>query len=87
MISSGAPALTAASRTAFAAAIVAFLARGWGLMMTPLRVLSAMSVLKIAVEVGLVVGMTAAMTPTGSAILRIPIAAFSSITPQVLASR
>ena len=44
------------------------LARGWGLMIMALRVFSAIRVLKIAVEVGLVVGMTAAITPIGSAI-------------------
>ena len=46
-------------------------------------VLSARSVLKIAVEVGLVVGITAAITPTGSAIFLIPNSLSSSITPQV----
>ena len=39
--------------------------------------------LKIAVEVGLVVGITAAITPIGSAILFIPYDLSSSITPQV----
>ena len=70
MISSGAPAATAASSTTLAAAMVDFLARGWGLMMMPLRVFRAIRVLKMAVEVGLVVGITAAITPMGSAILR-----------------
>ena len=51
--------------------------------MIPFLVLSASSVLKIAVDVGLVVGITAAITPTGSAILFIPNALSSSITPQV----
>ena len=83
IICSGAPALTAASRTIFAAAIVDFLARGCGLMMIPLRVFNARRVLKIAVEVGLVVGITAAITPIGSAILRTPKALSSSRTPQV----
>ncbi len=83
MMSSGAPALTAASRTTIAASYVHFFARGCGLMMMPLRVLSAMRVLKIAVEVGFVVGMTAPMTPTGSAILRTPKLWSSSITPHV----
>ena len=58
-------------------------ARGCGLMIIPLRVLRASSVLKIAVEVGLVVGITAAMTPSGSAIFFVPYTVFSSITPQV----
>ena len=69
MMPSGAPAATAASSTTLAAAMVHFLARGWGLMMMPLRVFRATRVLKMAVEVGLVVGITAAITPMGSAIL------------------
>ena len=84
MMPSGAPALTAASSTIFAASMVLFFALGWGLMMMPLRVFNAMSVLKMAVEVGLVVGMTAPMTPTGSAIFLMPNALSSSMTPQVL---
>ena len=59
---SGAPASTAASRTILAASIVLFLARGWGLIIMPFLVLRASRVLKIAVEVGLVVGITAAIT-------------------------
>ena len=86
MMPSGAPALTAASSTSFAAAIVQPLARGCGLMMTPLRVLREMSVLKIAVDVGFVVGITAAMTPIGSATRCRPAASSSSTTPQVFAS-
>ena len=35
-------------------------------MMMPLRVFRASSTLKMAVEVGLVVGITAPITPTGS---------------------
>ena len=72
MMPSGAPAATAASSTIRAAAMVLFFARGWGLMMMPLRVLRHRRVLKMAVEVGLVVGITAAMTPTGSAIFMMP---------------
>ena len=83
MMPSGAPALTAASRTTFAAAMVQPLARGWGEIMIPLRVFRQMSVLKIAVEVGLVVGITAATTPMGSAIFFTPYAVSSSITPTV----
>ena len=86
MISSGAPAATAASSTVFAASAVEPFARGWGLIIIPLRVLSASSVLKIAVEVGLVVGITAAITPIGSAISVMPYCLSSSITPQVLVS-
>ena len=87
MISSGAPALTAASSTMRAASMVLFLARGCGLKMMPLRVFSASSDLKIAVEVGFVVGTMPAMTPTGSATFAMPIASFSSMTPQVFMSR
>ena len=72
MIPSGAPAFTAASNTTFAAAIVAFFARGCGLMMIAFLVFNAINVLKIAVEVGFVVGITAAIKPIGSAIFLIP---------------
>ena len=68
----GAPALAAASRTIFAASIVHRAARGCGERMTALRVLSASRHLKIAVDVGFVVGITAAITPTGSAIRWMP---------------
>ena len=72
MMFSGAPAFIAASLTILAASMVDFFARGWGLKMMPLRVLRAISALNIAVEVGFVVGMTAAMTPIGSAIFCMP---------------
>ena len=72
MMFSGAPALTAASSTIFAAAIVLFFARGWGEMMIAFLVFKQISDLKIAVEVGLVVGMPAATTPIGSAIRMVP---------------
>ncbi len=72
IIPSGAPAATAASYTVLAAAIVEFFALGWGLMIQPLRVLRHISVLKMAVEVGFVVGMTAPIIPIGSAILVTP---------------
>ena len=72
MIPSGAPAFTAASKTTFAAAIVAAFARGCGLMMIAFLVFKEINVLKIAVEVGFVVGITAAIKPIGSAIFLIP---------------
>ena len=72
MMFSGAPAFTAASRTIFEASAVHFFALGWGLTIIPLRVLRAKSVLKIAVDVGLVVGITAPIIPTGSAIFLMP---------------
>ena len=86
MMPSGAPALTAASKTTFAAAIVQFLARGCGEMIIAFLVFKEISVLKIAVEVGFVVGITAATIPIGSASFLIPYALSSSITPQVFVS-
>ena len=50
-MSFGAPALTAASNTTFAAAIVDFLALGCGEKIIPFRVFKQISDLKIAVEV------------------------------------
>ena len=67
MMPLGAPAASAASRTMRAASAVQALARGCGEIRMALRVFSAMRHLKIAVEVGLVVGMTAATMPMGSA--------------------
>ena len=66
-----------------AASMVQRFALGCGLMMMAFLVFRQSSVLKIVVEVGLVVGMTAAIRPMGSATLRMPAAASSSITPQV----
>ena len=48
--------------------VVLLFALGWGEITMPLRVFKQINVLKIAVAVGLVVGMTAATTPMGSAI-------------------
>ena len=67
MIPAGAPALTAASKTILAAAIVAFLALGCGEKIIAFLVFKAIKALNIAVEVGFVVGITAATTPIGSA--------------------
>jgi len=72
IIPSGAPALTAASKTTLAASIVAFLALGCGEMIIAFLVFNAIKVLNIAVEVGLVVGTIAAITPIGSATLVTP---------------
>ena len=47
-------------------------------------VFKVISDLKAAVDVGLVVGTTPAITPIGSATFLIPIAISSSIIPQVL---
>ena len=54
--------------------------------MIPFLVLSAIKVLKIAVDVGFVVGITAATRPIGSAIFFMQYALSSSITPQVYVS-
>ena len=85
IISSGAPALTAASKTNLAAVIVQFFALGCGEKMIPFLVFSAINALNIAVEVGFVVGITPAITPKGSATILIPFALSSLIMPQVLA--
>ena len=42
-----------------------------------------MRILKIAVDVGLVVGITAEIIPTGSAMRTVPADSFRSIIPQV----
>ena len=86
MIPSGAPAFTAASRTTFAASIVHAFALGCGLMMIAFLVFKQINVLKIAVDVGFVVGITAATSPIGSATFLIQYAVSSSITPQVFVS-
>ena len=52
-------------------------------MMIPFLVFKQISVLKIAVDVGFVVGITAATRPSGSAIVLVPKAGSSSTTPQV----
>ena len=52
--------------------------------MIELRVLRAISALKMVVEVGLVVGVTPQITPTGSAIEIKPCSLSSAITPTVL---
>ena len=83
---SGAPAATAASKTTLAAAMVDFLALGCGENMIPFLVFKARRDLKTAVDVGLVVGIMAAITPTGSAMRVVPKASSLSMTPHVLAS-
>ena len=82
----GAPAATAALRTTFAASMVLFFARGWGLIIIPFLVFNDINVLNIAVEVGFVVGITAATTPIGSATFFMPNDLSSSITPHVFTS-
>ena len=81
MQSLGAPAATAASRTTRAAATDELCALGWNAKMIGLRVLSAMSALKIVVDVGLVTGVTPQITPTGSAISVMPVSSSCEMTP------
>ena len=80
---SGAPAAIAASRTTRAASAELFCADGWKPKMMGLRVFSASSDLKIAVEVGFVTGVSAQMTPTGSAISVMPVSSSCEMTPTV----
>ena len=72
IIPSGAPAFTAASNTTLAAAIVDCFALGCGLIIIPFLVFNDINVLNIAVDVGFVVGITAPITPIGSATFFIP---------------
>jgi hypothetical protein len=83
MMSAGAPAATAAASTSRAASHVECRARGCGEITRPLRVLRLISALKIAVEVGFVVGTMAQISPSGSAIVSVPASRSSSTTPQV----
>ena len=80
---SGAPASMAASRTILAAATEQFWAPGWKPKMIGQRVFNAIRDLKMAVEVGLVTGVTPATTPTGSATSSIPITSSSRMMPTV----
>ena len=86
IISLGAPAFTAASKTSLAAAIVDFLALGCGEKIMAFLVLRAINDLKIAVDVGFVVGTIPAKTPKGSATIFVPFVISSEITPQVFVS-
>ena len=63
-----------------------FFALGCGLIIIPFLVFNDIKVLKIAVDVGFVVGITAAITPIGSAIFLIPYDLSSSNTPHVFVS-
>src|SRR5476649_1102020 len=80
------PAATAALSTISAARLVAFLARGWGEKIIPLRVFRQISALKIAVEVGLVVGTIPQMMPIGSAMVMVPKVSSWARMPQVFSS-
>ena len=80
IISSGAPAAIAASRTNFAAAIVDFFALGCGEKIIAFLVFNAKRDLKMAVDVGFVVGMIPAITPNGSATVFIPLVILTTWT-------
>ena len=84
---SGAPALTAASRTIRAACLEHSFADGWKLKIIGLRVFKQIRDLNTVVDVGLVVGTTPQTTPTGSAIAVSPSTSSLSITPTVLRLR
>ena len=62
-------------------------AAGWKANTIGLRVFSAISDLKIVVEVGLVTGVTPQTTPTGSAISVMPLRSSREMTPTVLQLR
>ena len=64
----GAPASRAASRTTRKVSRMQFFAPGWGLMTMAFPAFREMRDLYITVEVGLVEGISAAITPTGTAI-------------------
>lgn len=85
-MSSGAPASMAACKTISAAWLVAFLARGCGEKIIPLRVFRLISDWKIAVEVGFVVGTIVQIMPTGSTIVIVPKVSFSHSMSQVFSS-
>ena len=86
IMSFGAPAHTAALSTIRAASQVDRRARGCGLNTMPLRVLSAINALKMAVDVGFVVGTMPQITPIGSATVIEPASSSSLRTPQVFSS-
>ncbi len=81
--SSGAPAATAASRTVRAASAEQRCADGWKAKTTGLRVFRAIRALKTVVDVGLVTGVMAQTTPTGSAISVMPDNSSRETTPAV----
>src|SRR3989304_5526683 len=81
--SSGAPATRRASAITRVAAAEASTPLGWGAIAMAFRDLIARSALKKTVETGFVVGMSAAITPTGSAISISPRSGHDEITPTV----
>ena len=80
---SGAPAAYAASATTRSASAVHFFARGCGLITMPHRAFAEIIALYIAVEVGFVLGMSAATTPIGVATFQMVPSSDFSMTPAV----
>ena len=85
--SSGRPAATAALCMTAVVSWMQRRAEGCGLITIALRALIEISALWIAVEVGLVEGMTAATTPMGSAISTTPVSLSSRRMPTVRRGR
>ena len=83
IISFGAPNWTAFSSIILKVSQVHFLALGCGEKTIPFLVFKDMRALKIAVDVGFVVGITPAITPTGQAIFAIPCILSLYTIPQV----
>ena len=79
----GMPAASPAATITLTASAVQFLADGCGATMTALRALTPIRILKIAVEVGLVDGVSATITPTGQPISTILFTSSRRSTPQV----
>ena len=83
MSPSGAPAAVAAAAMSSAARAQHLTARGCGAQTMALPDLTAARILKITVDVGLVTGMIAAMTPTGEPIAVILPGSSTHSTPLV----
>ena len=81
--SGGPPARSMARRMTSAVSRMQRRERGWGLITMALRPLTAMIDLNRAVEVGLVVGMIPATTPTGVATSCRPVASSREMKPTV----
>jgi hypothetical protein len=84
--SGGPPARSIARRITSTVSPMQRLARGCGLITIAFLPLTAISALKIAVEVGLVVGMTPATTPTGVATSITPFLSSRATMPTVFSS-
>ena len=83
---SGPPSFRMASLRTRTVSPMHLIAAGWGEMIRALPALIAISALKIAVEVGLVLGTSPATTPMGTAASHILFSGISLMTPMVFAS-